>query len=721
MKNIKYLLLFCFLISFSVISHSATKTWTGSTSTDWSVGSNWGGTAPVSNDNILIPTVASGRYPVINSSVSLGNGTISVNSNTGAGATLTLTTGGSLTTTGLITIKANGTFTITDGIASLNGITSSGILDVQGGTITSTNSITITTGTFSQSGGLIHMATNTSTNPTDNLVINGGTITQSGGTLYVKDFAPTTGTFNQTGSSALFRIFHDWKPASGHTFNSTSGTVQYSGAPGTGATFTSTNSQFKNIIIDASIDPGFDDDLSSIIKLSGDLTNNNSTLINSTRATFTFNGSGIQTITSNSSNFFANLTLNKSGGILNLASNISVTGTLNMTSGNFNTGTNILTLGTDMVNRGTFLYTSGIIITGSAGGFKRWFINSSVSNRAFPVGTATSDNSVTLSFTSAPSTGGTLTARFIPSNPGSNSSNTIDDAGYTIDTYSGVGYWQIEAGDNLDGGIYSLSLKGQGFNPTGTEITNYQHLRVLKREDVGFDWVADGSHINATGSNGNPTIQRGGLSGFSQFAMGGNVSDGNPLQGPLPVEIKLFSYNISSNNVVLNWITTSEKNNKGFEIYRKNVSTDWQKIGYIKGNGNSNSQTNYVFYDNNLASNTYSYRLKQLDYNGNYEYFALNSLVMIGVPSKFDLRQNYPNPFNPSTTIQYSIPNDAFVSIKVYDVAGKEIANLVNSQVKAGLYSVALNANSYSMSSGIYFYKITAGQYTNVKKMILIK
>ncbi|MCX6164900.1 MAG: T9SS type A sorting domain-containing protein, partial [Ignavibacteriae bacterium] len=431
------------------------------------------------------------------------------------------------------------------------------------------------------------------------------------------------------------------------------------------------------------------------------------------------NGSAAQTITSSSANFFGNLTVNKSNGLVNLASNISVTGTLTMTSGNINTGANILTLGTDIANRGTFLYTSGVIITGSTGGFKRWFINSSVSNRVFPVGTATSNNSVTLSFTGAPTTGGTLTARFISLDPGTNSYAVINDAGYSIDAYSSAGYWQIEAGDGLTDGIYSLTLRGQGFNPSGTEITNYSHLRVLKRTGSGFDWIADGTHINASGSNNDPTIQRGELSGFSQFTMGGNVADGNPLQGLLPIELSLFSYSINANNVGLNWITESEKNNKGFEIFRRDINSDWRKIGYVEGNGNTNSEKMYTFKDMNLVPSKYNYRLKQFDYNGNFEYFNLNSDVIIGTPGKFSVNQNFPNPFNPVTKISYVLPSEENVSLKIYDVSGKEITNLINKRQKAGYYSVDFNGQN--ISSGIYFYRLIAGNNIVTKKMLLIK
>jgi hypothetical protein len=720
MEKTKYFLITCIILTlFSASSYSVTRTWTGTTSTSWTDGTNWGGTAPSGNDDVNIPTVVSGRYPVISTTVTLGVSLITINSNNGAGAGLTVISGGSFTVGSTTTIKANGTFTITGGTASFNGITSSGNIIVQGGTVTSSSTLTVSAGTLIQSGGLIHLAANTATSPTDIFVISGGTVTQSGGTLYVKDYAPTAGTFNQTNSTALFKIFHDWKPVSAHTFNSTSGTVQYTGTPGTTATFASTNSQFNNMIIDASVDPGFDNVAGSVIKISGDLTNNNSGLTNSSNATFTFNGSGTQTITSSSVGFFTNLTSSKSGGIINLASGLIVSGTLNMTSGNLNTGSNILTLGTSAVSRGTFLYTAGLIITGSTGGFKRWFLNASVANRVFPVGTSASDNSITLSFTGAPSVGGTLTAKFIPSDPGSNSSTIINDAGYSVDTYSSIGYWQIDAGDGLTGGVYTLSLKGQGFNSSGLEITNYPNLRILKRPGSGNNWTVDGSHINATGSNSDPSIQRGGLSGFSQFAMGGSVVDGNPLQGSLPVKLSSFSYNLNINNVTLNWVTESENNNKGFEIYRKNISSDWQKIGFVNGSKNSNSPKTYKFSDINLNPDTYNYRLKQIDYNGNFEYFNLVTNVVVGTPGKFSLNQNYPNPFNPVTKISYEIPAGSDVSLKIYDISGRVIANLINEKQNAGYYSVDFNGQN--LSSGIYFYILNAGSNTTTKKMLLIK
>jgi hypothetical protein len=94
------------------------------------------------------------------------------------------------------------------------------------------------------------------------------------------------------------------------------------------------------------------------------------------------------------------------------------------------------------------------------------------------------------------------------------------------------------------------------------------------------------------------------------------------------------------------------------------------------------------------------------------------------VPEKFLLYQNYPNPFNPSTTIQYSIPseiNSATVTLKIYDMLGREIAMLVNKEQSSGNYKVVFNAALYGLTSGVYYYRLTAGNFTQVKKMMLVK
>ena len=188
---------------------------------------------------------------------------------------------------------------------------------------------------------------------------------------------------------------------------------------------------------------------------------------------------------------------------------------------------------------------------------------------------------------------------------------------------------------------------------------------------------------------------------------------------PLPVELASFTSSVNSNNVTLNWSTVQEQNNKGFEIERNSFGSGWKKIGYTDGHGTTNSTQNYLFKDNSLKTGTYSYRLKQIDYNGNFEYFGLSNEVVIGVPSKYSLAQNYPNPFNPETKINYSLPTSGNVSIKIFDIAGKEIRQLVNQKQEAGYYTVRFNASN--ISSGTYFYKLSINDFSEVKKMMVVK
>ena len=166
-------------------------------------------------------------------------------------------------------------------------------------------------------------------------------------------------------------------------------------------------------------------------------------------------------------------------------------------------------------------------------------------------------------------------------------------------------------------------------------------------------------------------------------------------------------------------------NNSGFEIERRDVRSEtqnvWNKISFINGHGTTASPNNYEFTDRNLSSGKYNYRLKQIDFNGNYEYHDLNDEVVIGVPDKFSLEQNYPNPFNPSTVISYSLSENSLVTLKVYDVIGNEVATLVNEKQNSGIYNYQFSTVNYQLSSGVYFYKIEAGSFSVVKRMILLK
>ncbi len=203
--------------------------------------------------------------------------------------------------------------------------------------------------------------------------------------------------------------------------------------------------------------------------------------------------------------------------------------------------------------------------------------------------------------------------------------------------------------------------------------------------------------------------------------------------GTLPVELTTFTANTANDKVELNWKTATEVNNYGFEIERRLSPTpsqgegtsgttllgQWGSIGFVKGSGNSNSPKSYSFVDNSPLGGSAEYRLKQIDNDGSYKYSSI--VTVNSAPSNFELSQNYPNPFNPTTTIKYAIPQAEHVTLKVYDEVGREVASLVNANEEAGSYSVEFAAGNMQLASGIYFYRITAGNFSEVKKLLLLK
>ena len=194
----------------------------------------------------------------------------------------------------------------------------------------------------------------------------------------------------------------------------------------------------------------------------------------------------------------------------------------------------------------------------------------------------------------------------------------------------------------------------------------------------------------------------------------------------LPVELTDFSSVVNNGIVNLNWQTATEINNHGFDVERKVISDQqsvFEKIGFVPGTGNSNSPKDYSFIDQPTGGTKFSYRLKQIDNDGNYKFYdAIN--VTLTENQTAELMQNSPNPFNPSTAIKFYIPTISNVSIKIYDMLGKEVITLMNSQKDAGYHIVYWNGRDKygsDVSSGVYLYKLTAGSFTQTKKMLMLK
>ncbi len=188
---------------------------------------------------------------------------------------------------------------------------------------------------------------------------------------------------------------------------------------------------------------------------------------------------------------------------------------------------------------------------------------------------------------------------------------------------------------------------------------------------------------------------------------------------PAPVEMLAFTSSVEGRNVDLKWTTSSELNNSGFDIERAAEGGEWSKLGFVNGSGTVSERRDYAYTDRNIETGSYRYRLKQIDFNGNFEYYELPEVVSIGVPDKYELTQNYPNPFNPVTTISYGLPDDGIVTIKVYDMLGREVKTLVNEMKTAGYYKIQFTAAD--LAGGAYFCRMKAGNFVAVKRMVLLK
>ena len=198
------------------------------------------------------------------------------------------------------------------------------------------------------------------------------------------------------------------------------------------------------------------------------------------------------------------------------------------------------------------------------------------------------------------------------------------------------------------------------------------------------------------------------------------------LDTSLPVELTSFTATVSGALITLEWKTASEVNCYGFEIERRPIvvsnlpvtDTSWQKIGFVEGAGSSSTSRDYSFTDSKLPVGRYEYRLKQIDLDGSSEY-SHSVAIEIGVPKEFALYQNYPNPLNPMTVIGYQLPFISKVSLKIYDILGREVETLVNGLQEAGSYEVQFDARL--LANGIYFYQLNAGDFSVVKKLVIVK
>ena len=428
------------------------------------------------------------------------------------------------------------------------------------------------------------------------------------------------------------------------------------------------------------------------LTLQGDIGLSGSGQINASDGNIIFSGGNYtNTITPSSSTLsISNLTINNSKGI-SLGGNLTVSNMLTLTNGILALGTGNLTLGSSATISGTPSATKMIVPT-STGELRKTFTGTG--SFIYPVG----DNTGTAEYSP-------ITLNF--------SSGTFSSA------YAGVTLNNLKYSNNSSTTDYLnryWTVTQSGISDFSCDVT----LQYLIADIVGTESNVYGGKYNSSWSllNQADAVNHritGTITGFSTFTGG--------QQSIMPVKLCSFVSVTMGRDIKLTWITSTETNNAGFEIQRlssDNQNSEWNKIGYVKGNGTKNSVSEYNFTDSKLNKGKYQYRLKQIDNNGIFEYHSLNNIIEIGVPNKFSLSQNYPNPFNPTTKIDFQIPYDAKVTLLIFDISGRQIVALLNNEFKkADFYSVDFNASN--LSSGVYFYKIIADKFSDTKKGVLLK
>lgn len=258
---------------------------------------------------------------------------------------------------------------------------------------------------------------------------------------------------------------------------------------------------------------------------------------------------------------------------------------------------------------------------------------------------------------------------------------------------------------------------------TGKDLHSYNEMPHFASTDLHLNWGY------ATMIDGHATPIAGITTDFDGEPRNALTPDIGADEGVVvPVELTSFTANANGAEVILNWSTATELNNYGFEIQRKAFGGEFATVAFVKGQGTTTQQNQYTFAEQNLDEGKYFYRLKQMDYGGQFSYSQIVE-VDVRMLDNYTLEQNYPNPFNPTTTIGYVLQEKSNARLTLLNSLGEEIAVLVNEEQDKGYHKVEFN--SANLSSGVYFYQMLvsalqskdgkAGAFVQTKKMILLR
>ncbi len=362
---------------------------------------------------------------------------------------------------------------------------------------------------------------------------------------------------------------------------------------------------------------------------------------------------------------------------------LSLSGTLSMSAGAINTtATNLLTLGYNATNTGTLSYTAGRI----NGPFKRW-IGTTTGARQFPVGNATLLEDANINFTTANTTGGTVTATWIDGTPGFPNTLPLAEGALVINKTSNVGQWQLDAGDLLTGGTYTGVFKPLG----NMGILDFAKTVLVKRPSAGGDWTLDGTHVITTGSNTAPILSRTGMFGFSQFAIGGELGV------VLPISIEFFKGAKYTGGNFLDWkVTCTSSPTVELSLERSDDGRNFKVI-------NNQTETaarclqSFSYVDATPLSGANYYRLKISTPDGQYRYSSI--VVILNKEKGFELISVAPNPVKDKAILTLTSAKAGKMEIVISDIAGK-IVSKQSLMVIAGNNPVPLNVAA--LGTGTY-------------------
>ena len=442
------------------------------------------------------------------------------------------------------------------------------------------------------------------------------------------------------------------------------------------------------------------------MNVNGNWTNNGT--FTSGTGTVNFTGNTAQSIGGNNASNFYNLTINKSGNSLTLSNPTTVANTLTMTAGNIvTTTTNLLTVGTSTTSVGSLNWTAGSVV----GPLQRYFsatANATAASGIFPVGNTTNNRFAQVNFTANPTTGGTITAQYIPGIcPIGNQGLPATINGAYINNYEDEGYWSIApSGGNLNTTTYSLTLHGLNLST----VTNLSALRIIKSSNHSAwnDNVAgDGNNISPVGINADFTISASNMLGFSWFNVGSNSANA------LPIELIAFQGTCQDELLNLQWSTASEQNSAKYIIEKSRDLINWQTVAEKIAAGNSNYLIEYAQADTNPFEGINYYQLRQIDFDGAESKFGPISVSCNSIENNYVL---YPNPTAGSFNVELFNTEQETIQCAIYDLSGKLIYQ--RSQVITQ-GSTLLYFENLELQKGSYIFKLISKNH-NLKPVRII-